>query len=242
MYILKAPPFDLSKFDDENRKNIQELHRASLSIVIEALENIPIKTPGLEYHNRRHSEDVVYGFLELGKKAVDYNRISIYNFYIGLIAAASHDLYYDKDLAGTGENEAKSTKETLKLMQKHKVFTRADMEKVAKVHKATVFKRAGKEGIVQSAEKGNYLEELITDIDTGGIGMKWPNAKERIYDYYREIKEKEPDETDPDYLKFLHFQVDVLSGHSYKTCEAQSKYSYLSKNVEQIKKIIDKIS
>lgn len=243
MELPKVPPFDLSRLNPLECRRINQLHRASIVVVSSALEMIPVKLPGLDYHTRRHSEkDVTHGFIGLGISAVNRGKMTIEDFYIGLTAAGTHDLYYDKELIGTGENETRSTEETLKLMQEHGIFTEDNEENVAKLHSATVFKVAGKDGIVQSATEGNFLEELITDVDTGGIGMPWIEAKDRIDNYYRELKGKEPSETDPDYIDFLHFQVDVLTGHSYKTPEAREKYRHLESNAEKIKKLINKLT
>lgn len=243
MEIPKIPFFDLSHLNPSECQYIEKLHQATAFVVYTAIERIPVHVPGLDYHTRRHSEeDVVGGFMTLGKTAVEKDKLEMSEFYIGLVSAGTHDLHYEKELVGTGENESKSTDEALKLMKEHNIFTHTDMKRVAQIHEATVFKGAGKDGIVQNATEGNYLEELITDVDSGGIGMKWPEAKVRIDNFYREINEKEPNENDPDYLNFLFFQVDVLTGHSYKTQEGSSMYAYLRSNVEKINKIIARIT
>jgi hypothetical protein len=242
MKLTDTPFFDINILDLNRRTYLQNLHSAVVATVKTAIEKIPIKIKGHDYHNRRHTElDVVGGFIELGSIAVKKDKISVEDFYIGLVAAATHDLFYDKDLAGTGENESRSTVEALKLMKKEKIFTKKDLSKVTELHRATIFVEAGKNGIVQSAVKGQYLEELITDIDTGGIGMKWPEAKNRIDNYYREVSSKEPSLEDSDYIKFLEYQSVVLSGHSYKTSEARSKYGHLESNVKNIRLLINSI-
>ena len=82
----------------------------------------------------------------------------------------------------------------------------------------------------------------MTDVDTGGIGMTWEKAKDRIDNYYRELNEKEPDENDEDYINFLYFQIDVLTGHSYNTNFGRNKYCHLLENANRVKRILQKIA
>jgi hypothetical protein len=232
-------PFDLKLLDPLECERLKKLHSASVSVVKMALNLIPLDVEGFEYHNLRHSaDDVIGSVLEIGPIAVERGKMSIEGFYDLFLGMGTHDVFYDKNNVGTDINESKSTDKTYSFMEFFPVFTKKNFQRVRDIHRATVFRGAGKLGIVQSAPPGDYVAQLATDIDTGAIGMSWDKAKLRINGFYTETTSKQPDLKDKQYLDFLHFQIDVLSGHEYKTPEAKEHYRHLAENVKEIKKLI----
>ena len=125
-------------------------------------------------------------------------------------------------------------------MSQYDIFGRGDYLAVSGFLSASVFKGADENGIHQSAPACNYGAQLFTDIDVCYIGDEWAKARLGICNYYREIKGREPDPEDPEFIAFLEFQVKVLSGHQFNTDIISEAFPHTDSNAERIQRILDK--
>lgn len=145
-----------------------------------------------KYHTRKHVEDVIR-FVELmGRDAVKDGTITERQFQILRLAAAWHDVESDKPeerpmyledgepTDRTNDMETVSADMLEKEMRKDLAFTEDDIKFARKLIMATKELYLAPGVMKQVAEDGDEIDKLMSDADTGNIGMDYEDLEERF--------------------------------------------------------------
>ena len=174
----------------------------ALQVIAERFENTPEAHERLEYHNLRHTKDVLRRFDTILNLVRDHapHLYSEHSHHVGRFGAAHHDTVQKwvrnsiSDPDGltkvlrkrlVGKNEAESTAEAIELMNRlnqesgTEIFTQEDKSLIAEAHEATVpsFDLV-RHTVVQPnlTESSSVITRAIALADLGTAGMDGPEA------------------------------------------------------------------
>jgi hypothetical protein len=188
------------------RSKIEEGVNAALQMVAERFERSPDEKNNLEFHNTRHTGDVIRRFDAIvdAIRSADPSLIDERTQMVGRFAAAHHDTVQNWEPSEVpskipgeeglvavmrkrkiGENEAESTAEALAIMDKTneeagaEIFTNEDRAMIAGGHEATIPGFNPEKGTVfqpKLSEQSSIAERAIALADLGTAGI---DGKER---------------------------------------------------------------
>lgn len=211
-------------------------------IVEAALGEIRTRYTKERYHNPEHTGMVVAEAVELGKNLESQYRLSEKERCLLQLAAAAHDVRYDKNprLPGyDGENEKDSAGWIETHMRAHypDIFNEADIQMVrtavlatrARPHpsynpetgwsaETTIQQNVGEGGSAPT----HLIAQLLCDADLSGFGRPWDTYTDTMTGYYLELNPNGG--TEKTWRAYLEFQNILLTNRRYFTQVARDRY------------------
>lgn len=179
----------------------------------------------LRYHNGFHAREVLDAIANIGKLAFKNGRITENDLLLLQVTAVFHDV---EQFKGAGVNEDESAIIAADEMEKTRVFTKEDVERVGRGIKAT--KVQVKNGVMVQEATDEYFTKIICDADWFKFGADFEIYWKRSLDYLKEVK-KADRLTKEEISEFAVDQIALLERHKFFTEEAKIVFPNKEANI-----------